>query len=640
METSGPFLRFESLILPPPWPAVVALAVVLGTFYLGSQLARGLRVRQRPSSLDVVAGFVSVTAVVAAAVHILSLLGAANITALRIVGGGLAASSLGVLSRTVRASARASTQRALLLFKEGTVPQRLVLLAAGVTVLGLALASFGPPTDIDTLAYHLSVPLDWLANGGAHATPDWLHARLVGVGESLNMLGLAIGTDCLGSVFQFSGILFAIVSLASVAVTSADRIFAIAIVASCPVLPFLTLTAKPQLMPTASSTIALALFVSHRRTAFSLIDLGTLWLMFGCISFAIACKYSFIPGGVALTILIVGSLRRSGWALKALLVWFATFVVIVLPVYVRNLQFYGDPLSPVFEAFRPGADPVIRTFSWYLRNFAGNHTLGVLLRAPWNLVVPSGPAQLTTVLGAGSLAVVAAVSLKDGNWTILIGATFVTLVAIAIGQLQARFFFESYLWYGLAAVVASSSLRKRLLFQTLSMQMCLTTAVAIYGAASLFPAALTAQQRERVMTRMAPDYTLSKWLDKILPADAVVAIDRRSILFMPRPVLPGDLAQMTTMSHSSDAAAVQRMRAALMNGGANTLVVTFPPGASPYGWLTPELGAPTNVSVAFPDVTRNPWKAGPPYTVLIYDLRKRTQVSPAAALRMSYNGAS
>jgi uncharacterized protein DUF1420 len=640
METAGPFLRFASLILPPPWPALVALVVVLGTFYLGLQLARRLRGRQRPSSLDIGAGFVFVTAIVAALIHILSLLGAANIAVLRIIGGGLATSSLGLLDNTFRATTKASTQRAFWLFKEGTALQRFVLCAAGVTVLGLGLAAFGPPTDIDTLAYHLSVPLDWLAHGGARATPDWLHARLIGVGESLNMLGLAIGTDCLGSVFQFSGILFAIVSLASVAVTGADRVFAIALVASCPVLPFLTLTGKPQLMPTAASTIALALFASHRRTAFAHIDLGTLWLMFGCISFAIACKYSFIPGGVALTILIVGSLWHSGWAPKALFVGFATFVVIAFPVYVRNFQFYGDPLSPVLEAFRPGADPVIRTFSWYLRNFAGYHTLGVLLRAPWKLVVFSGREQLTTVLGAGSLAVVAAVSHRGETRPILMAATFVTLVAMTIGQLQARFFFESYLWYGLAAVLASSSLRKRLLFQILPVQMCLTTAIAIYSAASLFPAALSGQQRERVMTRMAPDYALSKWLDKTLPADAVVASDRRSILFMPRPTLSGDLALMTTQSHLSDIAAVQRMRAALVNGGANVLLVTSPPGASPYGWLTPELGAPTNISVAIPDVARNPWNTGPPYTVLIYDLRKRTPVLPAAASRMSRNGAS
>lgn len=91
--------------------------------------------------------------------------------------------------------------------------ERYLFILSTTAVLALALGAPGPPTDIDSAAYHLSVPLAWLSSGGAMPTPDWFHARLVGLGEALNLLGLAAGTDCFGAVLQASGVIAAIVAL-------------------------------------------------------------------------------------------------------------------------------------------------------------------------------------------------------------------------------------------------------------------------------------------------------------------------------------------------------------------------------------------------------------------------------------------
>ena len=622
---TGAFLRFDSLIAPPPWPAVFAVVVVAGAWWLGAALVQRLRGEAPASALEVAAGFVLVTALIAALVHALAIIGAAKLVVLRLVGLGLAISALGWIGSAGRTRVATFLQTTGVTAFDPKTLEGWAIGASGVTFIALGIASLGPPTDIDTLAYQLSVPLDWLAHGGATAAPDWLHARLVGLGEALNMLGLAIGTDCLGSAFQFAGILAAVTALTSVASTQFDRVFAIVIVAACPLLPSLTLTSKPQLLPAAASAVALALLVVHHRASRTGLDAGTLLLIFGCSSFAVACKYSFIPGGIALATLIVWSLRHTSSAGRALLIGLSMFVVIALPVYLRNLLFYGDPLSPLFERLRPDPDPVVTTFAWYLRNFGASHSLMTIVRAPWDLVMITGPGQLTNALGAGALAVIVALNRTDRNRDVLAASAFISLVATAVGQLQARFFLEPYLWFGVTATLASHSLRKEWLLRILQVQLIVTSAVAVYSGFTFLPSLLTAAQRDSALTRLAPDYALAKWLDATLPPDAIVASDRRSILFMPRRALSSDLPQLTELAPLSPEAKRARILNRLAGGGANTLLITSPPKTSPYASLIASLGAPVHVSPVYPDAARNPWRQGNPYKVLIYDLIPRSK---------------
>jgi hypothetical protein len=86
--------------------------------------------------------------------------------------------------------------------------------------------------------------------------------------------------------------------------------------------------------------------------------------------------------------------------------------------------------------------------------------------------------------------------------------------------------------------------------------------------------------------------------------------------------MPVDLMQIANLSPLSQTAARARIKGALMDHGVTTLLVTSPSESSPYDWLVAELTAPTHVSPSFSDAARNPWKRGPPYSVLIYDLRK------------------
>ena len=50
--------------------------------------------------------------------------------------------------------------------------------------------SLSPPTDIDSIDYHLGAPLIVFENKTFFPRFDWIHFRLTGLGENLNIIGI------------------------------------------------------------------------------------------------------------------------------------------------------------------------------------------------------------------------------------------------------------------------------------------------------------------------------------------------------------------------------------------------------------------------------------------------------------------
>ena len=126
--------------------------------------------------------------------------------------------------------------------------------------------------------------------------------------------------------------------------------------------------------------------------------------------------------------------------------------------------------------------------------------------------------------------------------------------------------------------------------------------------------------RERVLARFAADYSLARWVDEVLPPGAVVATDRRSMLFLRRRTLPADFCEMTALSPLAESGKHQRLLELIEKGEAQFVLVTLSPRRSCYREVVAVLGAPVLVSPPFRDPARNPWRAGPETTVAIYDV--------------------
>jgi hypothetical protein len=534
MAATDGYLELADVVLAPPLPALLSTLMTCGVAFLGWLLAQRLR-RGRPTPLDVAGGFVVAATGVAVLVHALALAQLSTRTVLRPLGWALAAAGAWAIAKhgrrvLVTAATFASA-------RVGSRGERLGALIGGVTTVGLALAALGPVTDIDSLHYHLCVPLDWLRHGGAYARPDWFHSRLVGLAESLNLLGLGAGTDSFGAALQFGGYIAASIAVAALAKTRANQIVGWLVVASCPVVAFLVPNQKPQMLPSAGTVIALVLTV-QRFDDFSLEDA---FVAFVCAAFALSSKISFLLSAGFLVLLGLAAARRSGRLVPAVGVAVAALVVVWLPLLGRSYAFFGDPISPFLERFKPEPDPVVVGFSRYLRDMAGERTLVNLLLLPVAILGTVHATAITSVLGLGSLAFIPALATRGRHRMLLWAALAATLACLLLGQLTARFYLDPYLWAGAALAAASEGRLKRLVVGGIYVQGALAALIALYGAASLFPGALTAGRREAVLTRLAAGYPESKWLDRVLPADAViVAAGGRYHLFSPRPFVVAD----------------------------------------------------------------------------------------------------
>jgi hypothetical protein len=529
-----PFLQLQDVLLPPPLPLLISLLLVLGLLHLSWRGARWL-MGDNLQPVDYAAAFVCTTGLVAALLHALAWAGYASIPLLQSLGWGLVALTPFELYRWRGVSPRKVIQA---YFQGASRIERLGLGVSLVTTLALFGAVFGPATDADSLEYHLGVPLDWLRHAGAYARPDWLHARLAGLGEAINMLGLAMGTDNLGAVFQATGLVVAMIGVTAFATTRSERLFGILCVAACPVILTLVTAQKWQMLPAAGLTVALVLLVDRRRQ----FDSRTALLGFGCVAFAAGNKYSFLLSASVVGLVGLYVASRAGRLRAALLILIACGACLAAPVFARNLVFYGDPLSPLLERWRPGGDPAVIAFAQHLRQCGREVSWETLLLLPWHLMVSLNPSTFQDVLGIGVL-VFSLFVWRSGNDTqrlVILAALTVFLLDLAFAQLTPRFFFEPYLWCAAIAVPVPSSRLKAFFLRALTAQGMLVAAVAVYLGGLLFGGALTPAWRERAMTVMTPGYAEAKWLNTVLPGDAVVLENFRYRALMPRRFVAGD----------------------------------------------------------------------------------------------------
>jgi hypothetical protein len=605
------FLKLGDVVLPPPLPALVSLLVTAGLAELGWRLASRLR-RGKPEPLDAAAGFIVTTAALAVVVHALALAQLSTVAVLRPLGWLLAGA--GGLAIAVRGRALAAAARdAWASLRAAPRWEQAFALAAAAATLGLAAAALGPPTDADSLDYHLGVPMDWLRHGGAYARYDWLTSRLVGLAESLNLLGLAAGTDSLGASLQLGGLLAAIVAVGALAQDPRDRRVAWLLVACLPVAGFLVPNQKPQMLPSAATTVAIVLAV--RR--FESFDLADALLAFGCAAFAFASKISFLlTAGFAILVGLLAA-RKSGRLAAALGVCAAVVLVIWVPLLARSFVFFGDPISPFLERLRPQPDPAVLMFAQYLRNSGGEHTVGTFARLPLTLLGTTNAGALTVPLGLGTLAFLPALRATGRARILLWAALAATGACLVLGQLAPRFYLEPYLWAGAALAAAPWGRLKKVVAAAVLLQGALSAVVALYGGATLFPGALTSALREKVMTRAAAGYAEARWLDEVLPPDAaLIEPGGRFFAFTPRPFAVATSVTFPLPAAETDA----RLARLFRDFHLNTLVTDRDHADDPFGRALDRCGSPSVAAASFPVATRNPFNRAT-YQARIYTLR-------------------
>lgn len=618
-----PYLRLWDLVLPPPGPAAVTIGLVAALF----GVADGLTARSaRNTWMHRGAAFVVVAGSAGAAVHLLAVVGAIRLLPLRGVGWALAISGWIWLAARARRGWRTAREVLARPRAKGTLELCLAALTLLLAVCWAA-SALGPVTDADSLAYHLAAGLEWLREGHVEARPDWMHFRLVGIGEGLDALGLAAGTDSLGAAVGCIALLACAAAIAEGGEDAEARWLGACITLSVPLLAFLVPNQKPQLMPAVGVVVAGLIAVRRYGT------MGP-WnavLAFGALFVAVGSKYAFLLTGAGAGCLLLASIRRSARPVSLFAIGITALVVLALPVYFRNYQLYGDPLSPLLERFRANPEPRVVAFATYLRDVGLKPTIENVLRLPLDFAVAWRPAELSTVLGIGMFAFLPALVGADAlRKRLLVAALGATVLVVALGQLASRFFLEPYLWAAAALTAGPPSPVRRFFGWLVAGQAALTSVLAAYGAATLLPGAVSATAREAIMQRAALSYPEARWMDRVLPEEAVVLAQVRSVALLPRPWL-GTYA----IGGASDASGTAVLLEAVRTGAVSALVLSGPAADGRLEAIARDCGTPAAPPFVSRYATRNPFNRGAEYQVRAFRIDPAADRCPQTLARLS-----
>ncbi len=373
------------------------------------------------------------------------------------------------------------------------------------------LLCISPPTDIDSIDYHLGAPATWYEHQSFYPRTDWLHYRLTGLGEYINIIGVYLKTFNFGQLIQFfSLILVGLFGYKHIKNSANKRYFILAVL-SCPVLLFLISTQKYQL--TAASIIFCSIiFILHKS---KLSDLEIICIV-GSLIFSIGTKFSYIIPCGLIWFYLAYKCYYFGKIKNLIIYSIISFVLIlILPLYLKNYFFYGDPLSPVLEVFKNNVDQNILNFINYNKTFALEFNN---LEFIFHVFVPQRLGDFATVLGIVPLFILFLNFKKIdlNSKKILVFILICVLLIFFSYRGMARYYLEFYflicyvIFQNFDKIKFSKSFKLILHLQVVIMVFAL-----LYSVSSLTPGIINKFYWDKVMNNKTYGFTLSKKVNEI-----------------------------------------------------------------------------------------------------------------------------
>lgn len=395
-----------------------------------------------------------------------------------------------------------------------------------VVIIALLLVSLSPPTDGDSLDYHLGVPVEILNIKNIWLNKDNLHFRMFGFGEMLNLFGLANGCAQFGAFIQYISMLWLLIVFATV-VPANNRKNVIALCLALPVLLFLLPSQKHQLTGIACTSICFA--IVHRYA--HLLNGRIIGLFICTIIFAAGIKYSFILSSIALITFFLFRARTY----IAFAGYFAVCsIVFLLPLLFIKYIHYNDPLSPLLEGYIGDGNPLIIKLSHALRNYSDSK-----IPFPSGLLLPRSWGHISTILGCCVLLLVTIVYYIR-KYAIAVGTICIfILLTLFLGQRTSRFFIEPYMWAVMVIFTAQSvpAFIKKILLLC-KIQFILLVPLFVLTGLMLPRGIISDKHRDKVMKKYSSGYAETLWIDTLLPENAVVLTNIRSRSLLPRKYYP------------------------------------------------------------------------------------------------------
>lgn len=502
-------------MLPP-------VAAAFATLLLGLSLAliadaAGIRIFSRRDKLSRALYFFAGLLALSWIVLLLAVTGLASQAILGVISGSI------FMSGTVAAWRR---RRELMAFARRFRGQRgsIWLMMFAIVLLLMALS---PPTDADSLDYHLGVPLQALRTGSLNFDPLQLHFQMFGFGEILNLLGLATGCAAFGAFLQLLALGWLLAAYQEI-IPENRRIHAVMLVFGIPALIALLPGAK-HLLTGACCTAAAFLFLYKNGRQ---IRGRGLLLPLLAILFAAGIKYSFLISGGLLCVYGIWRGRRAIFPE----ICYASGIAMLAcgPLFLFKLQHFGDPVAPFLHGAL-GADPVAAWFCGFIRTYTESAFV-----FPFSVIMPSHMGAISSVLGWGfiilSLFCIVLFRAFKAEAALLLGLCALTLL---LGQATSRFFIEPYLWaLPLFIVGMEQHTWGKAVLRIGQAQFFVTLPLSLFLAWSLGRGIFSARLQESVMRRNASFYEAAEWVNAVVPPDALLRTDIRSRSLLGMPSFP------------------------------------------------------------------------------------------------------
>ncbi|EKR74483.1 PF07220 family protein [Leptospira noguchii str. 2006001870] len=408
-----------------------------------------------------------------------------------------------------------------------------------------------PITNADSLDYHIGVAIEILNQGKMPVFLGWFHGRLAGSGEVLNALGLAIGAEQFGSLLQFSGLLgiygilafYSFVEKGSLNDDSVWRKIIIIAFLSSPVLVFLVSSSKPQLLQIGMTSFAVVLMleiVSKAKTDKNRLSIFILICIL--IMSATQAKFSFFLSAFLIgfcSLVLLGSVRLY---IYGVLIGIFLLILIIFPSVFWKAKNFDSSMIDALTVPLPGSWPGVRLFESVLRNYKDS-----TLDFPLSLLIPNTFEVITTIIGSGLfLAIFVKPTANLQTFVLNFIVIIFIILGILLGQKASRFFLEPFIWILISLIVLNSvkildfKFAKHVIVFLVILQAGLTFSILLLGNYQMFPGIFSIQSREKVMNQYANGYNLMKWAGSVLPKDAVLLSQHRSIALSQRKTLSLD----------------------------------------------------------------------------------------------------
>lgn len=389
-------------------------------------------------------------------------------------------------------------------------------------------------SDADSVSYHLAAPLQILRNSSNHGLGEyWLHARLIGLGEYINLLGLSFGSDCLGALTQWS-VLYLFCKNAKVLCTGIKRDIIVMSILSAPILLFLVNTQKHQLSGDLAFCLSVILFIQFKHEKRPWNTLNMVLLLNPCI-YALGLKYNnVLTFGLLFSLFFIylTSIQPKS-VVNFIGVSLLGYFIFLFPVHYFNFINYNDPTG----VFLTGGKQAITDFVSTLgnsRDGGWGFPLGIWL--------PKGISLYTTTMGISGIVFLFGDFHKKERLALMCIGVALFVLQIFFSIHSTRFFLSSFLICILSLSFTNSINFSSWIKLSLYIQGSLSLFMMAISFYTTVPGMITPDGREKSLQKMSFSYTMAKWLDTIgLPKEAILVPHIRAHLFLKQDFIPNEI---------------------------------------------------------------------------------------------------